>query len=251
MSRFPDPHLHPRLVVIGDVHGCLQELEALLVQVGPRAGDRFVFLGDLVDRGPESPGVVARVRTLLAEHPGSLVILGNHEAKLRRRTPEWTALLGEGELDWLRTLPLYARDHARGLVFVHGGFFPRYFERHGQLPKNAAALDRVPKKQRERAERFTMIRHVDARGEMVGLGHEGPDTRCWAEGYDGGEGFACFGHQPLLDAPRWYPHAVALDGACAFGGALLAAVWGEPGTGRPVILRQPALQAYAELRGEA
>jgi diadenosine tetraphosphatase ApaH/serine/threonine PP2A family protein phosphatase len=91
---------------------------------------------------------------------------------------------------------------------------------------------------------------------MVALGNEGRGTRCWAEGYDGREGFACFGHQPLLSAPRFHPHAVALDGGCVFGGALLAAVWGEPIPGvpeadGPVVLRQPARRAWASLREEA
>jgi diadenosine tetraphosphatase ApaH/serine/threonine PP2A family protein phosphatase len=203
-----------------------------------------------VDRGPEVPGAVARVRRLLADHPGSTVVRGNHEAKLHRRDPAWVAGLGQDDLDWLRTLPLYARDRARGLIFVHGGFFPRYFEHHGPLPEDAVDLDAAPRKQRERAERFSMIRHLDARGEMVALGQEGPDTRCWAEGYDGREGYACFGHQPLLDAPRFYPHAIALDGGCVFGGALLPAVWGDGGTREPLILRQPARQAWAALREE-
>ncbi|MCA9656860.1 MAG: metallophosphoesterase [Myxococcales bacterium] len=59
-----------RTLIVGDVHGCLAELDALLVELEPRAGDRFVFVGDIVDRGPDSVGVVRRVRELCARYPG-------------------------------------------------------------------------------------------------------------------------------------------------------------------------------------
>lgn len=77
-----------RLVVIGDVHGCIEELEALLARVRLVASDRVVFLGDLVDRGPESAAVVRLARTVCAARLGSTCLLGNHEMKLlRRRAP--------------------------------------------------------------------------------------------------------------------------------------------------------------------
>ncbi len=243
-----NPVTHDRLIVIGDVHGCADELSKLLCQVGRCPGDRFVFLGDLVDRGPKIADTLRLVREVLDQHPGSLVIRGNHEAKLHKRSPDWARGFPPGDLDWLHGLPLYARDRQRDLIFVHGGFFPRYFEHYGALPEDPEDLKMAPKKQRQRAERFVMIRHVNREGDMVGLGQEGPETSCWAERYDGREGFACFGHQALLDAPRWYPHAVALDGGCVFGGALIAAIWTEPGPSRPVIVRQPARASHADLR---
>src|SRR5512138_2797540 len=66
-----------RTIVVGDVHGCLEELDDLLVTAGYTPGkDRLVFLGDLLDRGPDPVGVVRRVRELGAE-----CVLGNHEEK--------------------------------------------------------------------------------------------------------------------------------------------------------------------------
>ena len=73
-----------RTIFIGDVHGCLTELDALLACLEPREGDRLCFTGDLVDRGPDSLGVVRRVRALLAQFPGSACIIGNHEEKTLR-----------------------------------------------------------------------------------------------------------------------------------------------------------------------
>jgi predicted phosphodiesterase len=70
-----------RLVAIGDIHGCLQELEELLQLIQPSAKDLIVFLGDLVDRGPDSKGVVDCVRELQLTYPYVFSVLGNHDEK--------------------------------------------------------------------------------------------------------------------------------------------------------------------------
>src|SRR5262245_39166841 len=68
----------PRLLAIGDVHGCLTALDTLLGFVQPGRDDQLVFLGDYVDRGPDSKGVVNRLIEL--QHTGQAVFLrGNHE----------------------------------------------------------------------------------------------------------------------------------------------------------------------------
>ncbi|TWT33560.1 Serine/threonine-protein phosphatase 1 [Posidoniimonas corsicana] len=71
-----------RLLAIGDVHGCQRALESLLDQIGLTAEDTLVFLGDLVDRGPSSNGVVDCVCELREEH-NVVVIMGNHEEMMR------------------------------------------------------------------------------------------------------------------------------------------------------------------------
>ena len=70
-----------RSIFIGDVHGCLSEFESLLEAVAPREGDKLCFTGDLVDRGPDSLGVVRRVRDLLVQSPGSACVAGKPRAK--------------------------------------------------------------------------------------------------------------------------------------------------------------------------
>lgn len=64
--------------VIGDVHGCLPQLDALLAAISLAASDHLVLLGDLVDRGPNSAGVLRRVRILSNLHRVT-IIKGNHE----------------------------------------------------------------------------------------------------------------------------------------------------------------------------
>ena len=76
-----------RTVVIGDVHGCIDELDALLgpAGVGVVASDTVIFVGDLVDKGPAPAAAVARARGLAMEALCEVVLVeGNHEERFRR-----------------------------------------------------------------------------------------------------------------------------------------------------------------------
>ncbi|HEY8479106.1 MAG TPA: metallophosphoesterase [Spirillospora sp.] len=115
-----------RTIVIGDIHGCFDELQELLDKVDLRPDDLLVSVGDLVDRGPE-PGEVVR---LFRERPNSIAVAGNHERKhvrgLLSYTQEVTRLqLGDGyaeTVDWMRTLPYYfENEHVR---VVHAAVVP-------------------------------------------------------------------------------------------------------------------------------
>jgi serine/threonine protein phosphatase 1 len=68
-----------RLIAIGDIHGRAAKLKRLLEAVTPRREDRFVFLGDYVDRGEDSKGVIECLLSLRAESPHSVFIRGNHD----------------------------------------------------------------------------------------------------------------------------------------------------------------------------
>jgi predicted phosphodiesterase len=129
-----------RTILIGDVHGCLRELDALLEVLRPGRDDALWFLGDLVDRGPDSAGVVRRVRGL-----GAGLVLGNHDEKhvryrrhLSRRAadPEYRIpmqpsehflevhrTLSEDDVAWLATAPVVVRL-SDFWVLVHGGLMP-------------------------------------------------------------------------------------------------------------------------------
>jgi serine/threonine protein phosphatase 1 len=71
-----------RTYVIGDIHGCLNELNALLDFLRPDSNDQVCFLGDYVDRGTDSKGVIARLIQLRDEGPRCTFLKGNHEAML-------------------------------------------------------------------------------------------------------------------------------------------------------------------------
>jgi serine/threonine protein phosphatase 1 len=71
-----------RLLAIGDIHGCRLPLRDLLAQVAPTAADQLVFLGDYVDRGPDSAGVIEDLLELRARLPRTVFLCGNHEQML-------------------------------------------------------------------------------------------------------------------------------------------------------------------------
>jgi len=73
-----------RKIIIGDIHGCVEELDELLKLLDPGSSDKYFFLGDVVDKGPDSLGALDRVYETLYGYPGSVCILGNHEEKALR-----------------------------------------------------------------------------------------------------------------------------------------------------------------------
>jgi len=95
-QRYKDPMTEGRTIAIGDVHGCSAALAAVVQAIDPRALDTLVFLGDYIDRGPDSRGVLEQV-IVLAERCVVVPLLGNHEEMLL------AALEGQSELRyWLK-----------------------------------------------------------------------------------------------------------------------------------------------------
>jgi hypothetical protein len=201
----------PRTIVIGDVHGCANELDALLERVAVAAGDRVVFVGDLVARGPDSLRVVRMVRRMRA-----LCVMGNHEQRLIAArdaeragtslpwlTPQHHALLRDldGD-DWafVEQLPAYLEIEDHGLRVVHAGLVPGV-PMDEQRPENLMKMrtlraDGTPSKQR---------------------GHT-----LWGSLYEGPPHVA-FGHN-ALDGLQLHRDATGLDTGCVYGGALTALV---------------------------
>src|SRR6056300_118142 len=71
--------LPKRLLAVGDIHGCLNQLKALMEQVVPSLADQVVFLGDYVDRGPASFGVIDYLLEFGKTFPSTVFLRGNHE----------------------------------------------------------------------------------------------------------------------------------------------------------------------------
>lgn len=219
-----------RHVFIGDVHGCLDELNALIRKLRPRPEDKLVFVGDLVAKGPDSAGVVARVRELKA-----LCVRGNHDEavlRIRRASQQGCELprakkthlrvaerLREPDWLWLETLPLYLRFPELGCAVVHAGV--------------------VPGKPLER-------QHPDDLMTMRTLRPQGTassrleDGELWAPRYPGPEHIV-FGHDAISGLQRT-PFATGIDTGCVYGRELTALVLPE-GT----LVQVPARRAYREL----
>jgi serine/threonine protein phosphatase 1 len=133
---------------IGDIHGSLQKLRDLMTQCQRHADGRpatFVFLGDYIDRGPDSRGVIEALMDLQSRQPDRVVALkGNHEAvaveivdgetepeqwlreggvaTLRSYHVDHVRDLPDEHVAWLRSLPLFYDDGRR--FFVHAGIDP-------------------------------------------------------------------------------------------------------------------------------
>jgi len=199
---------------VGDVHGRHDLLTGLLAKLERHAAGRpyrLVFLGDYIDRGPDSAAVLATVRTLQERAPGQVTCLkGNHEAMLlevledRRKTPWWIQNGGDAALNsfgvadpgkipadliaWIRGLPTLHEDERR--YYVHAGFRPG-------MPA-----------------------------------HESDDhTRVWirepflSADFDFGK-HVVHGHTPLQSArPDERRHRTNLDTAAVYGGALTAGLF--------------------------
>ncbi|RJS94004.1 symmetrical bis(5'-nucleosyl)-tetraphosphatase [Salinisphaera sp. Q1T1-3] len=123
---------------IGDIHGARATLEALLDKLAARGPiDALWFVGDLVNRGPDSAGVIRRIRAL---GDRAITVLGNHDLALlalaQRPDPKQKAnrslhdLLDAPDrddlLDWLRHRPLTHHDATLGWTMVHAGFAPEW-----------------------------------------------------------------------------------------------------------------------------
>lgn len=232
-------------IVIGDVHGCLEELDELLTLVSPRR-HRVVFAGDLVDRGPDPAGVVRRVRELGAEcvmgnHDEKHVRWAKHEAK-RRASATYVnpmrplaaealaqhAALGDEGIAFLAALP--HKLHLGGAWWiVHGG----------AAPKAVLAA--------QKPSTLMRCRWVDDDGAMIGQFESSPGARYWATVWPGPECIV-YGHhvhsleKPRIDQPAQGVTCVGIDTGCCFGGRLTAFVV-ETGEAIQVAARR----AYAHL----
>ncbi|MEU9226745.1 polynucleotide kinase-phosphatase [Streptomyces massasporeus] len=226
-KRFNDlTHLTGPFDIIGDIHGCAAELEALLGKLGyvdgvHPEGRTAVFVGDLVDRGPDSPGVLRRVMAMV-KSGNALCVPGNHENKygryLRGRKVQHThglaetveQMTGESEefvaevrefLDGL--VSHYVLDGGR-LVVCHAGLPEKYHGRTSGRVRSHAL-------------------YGDTTGETDEFGL--PVRYPWAEDYRG-RAAVVYGHTPVPEA-TWLNNTICLDTGAVFGGKLTALRWPE------------------------
>ena len=107
---------------VGDVQGCLEPLDALLDRIGFEEGrDRLWFCGDLVNRGPDSMGVLDRVRGL---GDAAVTVLGNHDLHWLAQHAGYDDEHVRGHADWLRSRPLAHYEEELNCLLVHAGVPP-------------------------------------------------------------------------------------------------------------------------------
>ena len=232
--------MSPRNFVIGDVHGCIDEMRALWEVMSPTRDDVIVSAGDLVDKGPDSPGVVKFFREKQEAGFNVVLVRGNHDEKherVRARIARGddpsgikgsmaikaiTDALSPEDVAFLDRAVLYHAIPEHGSIVVHAGIPPAY----ERFPTEAerASVSRV---KRDQFDQVLRVRHVNMKtGLPIPMGEESPSDPFWATVYTGKFGHVYFGHEPFTKAaePVRFPHATALDLGCVFGGRMAAAV---------------------------
>jgi hypothetical protein len=213
-----------RTIIIGDVHGCLDELLTLVRKARRDPEDRIVLVGDLVAKGPDSAGVVAWAR-----ESGADAVLGNHDAHVLRgahgdphvRAPHRAVAesLAREDVAWLEARPLWLRlgDHG-GLprLVVHGGFVPG-----------------VPLDDQER-DVVLNLRSITGDGRPS----KKLDGTPWGALWRGPE-HVTYGHDAIRGLQR-HPLATGLDTGCVYGNALTALILPEGD-----LISVPAARVYA------
>jgi protein phosphatase len=236
--------------VIGDVHGCLAELEELLQNLEydlkrdekGRAVDAThpsvrttVFVGDLADRGPDTPGVFRLVMGMVSAG-NALCVIGNHEDKLARSLAGRNVQVNPG---LARSLAQLKQEPASFLLQIERfirGLRPHHLLDGGRLVVSHAGLpERLHGEESERARRFCLYGEVSGEIDEYGL----PVRRDWAKDYRG-EAMVLYGHTAVL-APEWVNKTMCLDTGCVFGGWLTALRYPEG-----ELVSVPAARVYYE-----
>ena len=214
---------HGPFDIIGDIHGCRSELEILLEKLGydPATrrhpdGRKIVFLGDLVDRGPDIPGVL-RIAMEMVEAGNAICVPGNHEMKLLRKLRGRDVQITHGLAESLEQLEREPVEFVEGAAKFIDGLVSHYVLDGGRLVvahagMKAAMQGRGSGKVRE----FALFGETTGETDEFGL----PVRYNWAAEYRG-NAMVVYGHTPVPE-PEWLNGTINIDTGCVFGGKLTA-----------------------------
>ena len=220
--------------IIGDVHGCYDELCELLTKLGyvldiqdghgyihhPQRR-KVIFVGDLVDRGPNSVGVINLVRQAVADGV-AYVILGNHDEKLKKKLRGKKVKVRHGLETTLAELERVPESERQSILnFLVGLPYYSIFAGGKLVVTHAGILEKDIGEISDRIKRFCL--HGDITGKTNEFGF--PIRGNWAKTYQG-EGLIVYGHTPVRQV-HWENNSVNIDTACVFGGALTALQYPE------------------------
>ncbi len=219
--------------IIGDVHGCIHELDQLLERLKPWR--KLVFLGDLVDRGPDNPAVLARVMELVKSGQ-ALCVPGNHDVKLLKLMDGRKVQQNHGLAETWQQLQQQPPEFLAEVHQFLTGLISHYVLDHGRLVVAHAGLKAEMQGRTSRSVREFCL-YGDTTGETDEFGL--PVRYPWATDYRG-RSLVVYGHTPVVE-PLWLNKTVNIDTGCVFGGQLTALRYPELET-----VSVPAQRVYCE-----
>jgi protein phosphatase len=234
--------------IVGDVHGCFDELRLLLERLGYRLdtggdpwrvehpqGRKLVFVGDLVDRGPRVPDVLRLAMAAVASGNGYCVV-GNHDAKLVKALRGRQVRISHGLAESLEQLGRESDAFRSEALRFLDGLISHYVFDGGRLVVAHAGLREAMHGRGSGAVReFALYGETTGETDEYGL----PVRHDWAADYRG-RAAVVYGHTPVPRA-EWLNNTLCLDTGCVFGGALTALRYPER-----ELVSVPALRRYHE-----
>ncbi len=224
--------------IIGDIHGCADELQELLAKLGYEVtwsedrgerrvsiaaphGRKAVFVGDLVDRGPNSPDVLRIAMSMVAAGT-ALAVQGNHERKLGRWLEGRKVTIAHGLQQTIDQLGGVDRGLSEALPGFLDSLRSHYWLDGGELAVAHAGL-----KEEMVGRGSGAVREFALYGETTGeIDEFGLPVRAdWAASYRGPTTIV-YGHTPMPEA-EWVNNTLCIDTGCVFGGKLTALRWPE------------------------
>ena len=244
-------HEHGPFDIIGDVHGCFDELRELLRELGYEVnyddgavpsfhvqhpqGRKVIFLGDLVDRGPNSTGVLYLAMEMVASG-AALCVPGNHDVKLLRKLKGKDVQLTHGLAGTLQQFEEESAEFREQVATFLDNLVSHYVLDDGRLVVAHAGLKESMQGRGSGAVRdFALYGETTGETDEFGL----PVRYNWAAEYRG-KAMVVYGHTPVPEAD-WLNRTINIDTGCAFGGRLTALRYPEK-----ELVSVPAAQTYWE-----
>lgn len=234
--------------IIGDIHGCFDELLLLLQKLGYTVdkvegrfavrhaeGRKIIFVGDLVDRGPNTPDVI-RLAKHAIEDGQAFCVVGNHDDKLKRALSGGKVKIAHGlqeSLDQIAAQDPAFKEEAQKFL---GSLISHYvFDDGGLAVAHAGIKEQFIGRGAPSIKQFCMYGETTGEIDEFGL----PVRYPWAEDYRGNT-LVVYGHTPVPE-PEWINNTINIDTGCVFGGILTALRYPEK-----QLVSVPAQKVYAE-----
>ena len=213
-----------RCIVVGDIHGCLEEFDELIKTISyDKERDRLILLGDLFDRGPDSVGVVKRAREMELE-----CVMGNHDHKFLKwynagqhsqydAYPHYTQF-SEDDINYIFHMPPYIELKDHNFIVVHAGL-------RGGIPLEQQSKDDLYYiRYGDENQKFIFLKKINKLGSKEAAG-----AHFWTEFWKGPQSVV-YGHNvnsyqdPLIEEVALGISCYGLDTGCCFGGNLTALI---------------------------